>query len=92
MSFADAFADIAVRHRTARNAAVVSAVLFTTAACTAQPPRLLVQPSGALVQMDPTSVLWLSSEESEAYSCWIGLLECHDVGGRLGDRRCRCVE
>jgi|GEM_PF-3074662 len=73
--------------RVARAAILAAAVPLTIGACTVQPP------TRARIEIDPTnSPLWLTADEAEAYRCTMGLLECSDVGGRIGARRCRCVE
>ncbi|HEY8553265.1 MAG TPA: hypothetical protein VIL43_01845 [Burkholderiales bacterium] len=86
MSFASAYAGCATRWRAVRNAAIASAVLLATAGCAMPPPR-------GLIEIDPTSsALWLRADEVQDYRCRVGLLECRDSTGRLGERRCRCVE
>jgi hypothetical protein len=36
--------------------------------------------------------VWLYTEEIDRFRCETGLLTCDDAGGRLSQRRCRCLE
>ena len=52
-------------------------------------PRL---ESPGIVLRAADGAVWIRTEEIGRYRCERGLLACEDPGGRLSQRRCRCLE
>ncbi len=62
-------------------------IAATTTGC-ATPPT---GPPGIVLRVADGTV-WIRTEEIGRFQCEKGLLTCDDAGGRLSQRRCRCLQ
>lgn len=73
-----------MRAGTRRAFLIIAAITTGCATEPTEPPSVVLRAADGAV--------WIYTEEIDRFRCETGLLTCVDAGGRLSQRRCRCLE